>query len=212
MNDFFIGSIIGASQIIIGHPLDTIKTSIQAKIPIKQYSIRRLYKGVSFPLGGSIFFNSIMFGLYVHFVNNYTNNHFIAGGLSGALSSFVVNPVEMMKVSRQNLQDIKFNPTRGFVSTLCRETISCSIYFGIYHTLKEDYNFYPFFAGSSSGVLSWLFTYPIDVVKTRIQTNPNMNYKTAIQNKNFWKGLKICLTRASLVNGVSFYLYSLLSK
>lgn len=71
---------------------------------------------------------------------------------------------------------------KGNVSTFHRETIGYSVQFGLYHTFKlslcklrnKDYfslNYIDYIlSGAFAGMLAWLFTYPIDFIKTLIQT------------------------------------------
>lgn len=64
--------------------------------------------------------------------------------------------------------------------------------------------------------MSWLFTYPLDYIKTLIQSDDpgNRKYPTAIKTamikyeeegvRTFFKGLGITMLRAFPVNGVGF--------
>ena len=69
--------------------------------------------------------------------------------------------------------------------------------------MKNEINYHPLISGGVAGALSWLFTYPIDTVKTRVQSN--ISIKKAIMLKNYWNGISIALSRAFIVNGVGFY-------
>ena len=55
-------------------------------------------------------------------------------------------------------------------------------------------------------MLSWLITYPIDVIKTRIQSE-KYNLKNALSKGKFNHGLSYCLLRSFIVNGFSFLVY-----
>ena len=44
--------------------------------------------------------------------------------------------------------------------------------------MKNKINYHPLISGGVAGALSWLFTYPIDTVKTRVQSN--ISFKKAI--------------------------------
>ena len=54
---------------------------------------------------------------------------------------------------------------------------------------------------------SWLLTYPLDTIKTRIQSNSSKSFNRFIIMGNLFKGLNICLIRAFFVNSVGFYTY-----
>jgi len=73
-----------------------------------------------------------------------------------------------------------------------------------------------FFLGGISGAASWLFTYPIDYVKTLIQSQ-NINkkiYRSSLECslikyreegfKTFFKGLGVTMLRSFPVNGAGF--------
>lgn len=73
-----------------------------------------------------------------------------------------------------------------------------------------------FFAGGFSGINSWLFTYPIDYVKTLVQSDnlASKKFSSAIdcarkQYKaeglsTFFKGLGVTMLRSFPVNGAGF--------
>lgn len=85
-------------------------------------------------------------------------------------------------------------------------------------------------AGGLGGVAAWTVTFPVDVVKTRLQTAPYGVYtphkwipdgglidcwrKTAAEQGSLalWKGLVPCLARAFPVNACAFFAYEFCSK
>jgi len=209
MSDFFNGIIVGISQTIIGHPLDTIKTNIQGGKKINILSPYKLYGGVIYPMISSGIINGIMF--YSNGgINEYSNNFFISGGLTGLLTSPIINVFDLYKIKTQlgkPIHEVFKRPFIGLTATLARESLATSIYFGSFHQFKEN-NYNIFLAGGSSGVLSWLLTYPLDVIKTRIQSGEYLRWKCAIKGGNIWNGLYTCLFRGFLVNGVSFTIYN----
>ncbi|KGG50444.1 hypothetical protein DI09_6p280 [Mitosporidium daphniae] len=89
---------------------------------------------------------------------------------------------------------------------------------------SSEYNFPPLlltlFAGAASGVLSWLVTYPFDVIKTRIQSTPLdvkttgiiQTYKAMCRQTgiaSLFCGLNVTLLRAIPTNAVTFLGFSL---
>ena len=68
-----------------------------------------------------------------------------------------------------------------------------------------------------AGVNCWIWTYPIDTLKTRSFVNSKMNIYELINIKNgggiygLYRGLGIALLRAYLVNGSVFSTYNFLS-
>ena len=205
MNDFLIGGVIGISQVIIGHPLDTIKTTIQSKQPIKTFSIPRLYRGVIPPMVSNSIINSSVFGLN-NFFQKATKNQYFSGFASGLISTVIINPFEVVKIQQQNLSKLPFKPLRGFGITAARESLAFSAYFGIYHDI-HDTGLHPAISGGIAGWSGWFLTYPIDVIKSRVQYDYCLTILDAYKMGNLWKGFGICSGRAVLVNGFSFYLY-----
>lgn len=74
-----------------------------------------------------------------------------------------------------------------------------------------------FLAGGLAGCSSWLFTYPIDYVKTVIQSQipSNIQYKSAMDCakrkykeeglRTFFKGFGVTMMRSFPVNGAGFF-------
>jgi solute carrier family 25 carnitine/acylcarnitine transporter 20/29 len=67
-------------------------------------------------------------------------------------------------------------------------------------------------SGAFAGVLSWLCTYPLDIVKTHIQSceSPNLREvygKMRTGQISPTNGLGFCLMRAFLINGIGFAVY-----
>ena len=58
-------------------------------------------------------------------------------------------------------------------------------------------------SGGVAGSMSWLLTYQIDTVKTRIQSGDTFNQ--ALLKQNFNKGILFCLLRGFIVNGCGFF-------
>lgn len=189
---------------LITFPLDSMKTWKQSNITRKP-NIKNLYAGVMYPLLTNSFINSLLF-LSTEKTNNIMNNYFISGFISGTTLSFIINPIDYFKVRKQINKEIK-NPLTGLNLCILRESIGCSIYFGVYNELKiRNYN--DLISGGVSGATSWLFTYPIDVLKTRIQSD--MSFKQAYKLGNFAHGLNYCIFRAALSNAILFYTYQTL--
>ncbi|KAL7885676.1 hypothetical protein AOLI_G00059710 [Acnodon oligacanthus] len=75
LDDFLAGWIGGASSVIVGHPLDTVKTRLQAGkgykntfhciVTIyKKETVAGFFKGLSFPLASITLYNSMVFGFF----------------------------------------------------------------------------------------------------------------------------------------------------
>ena len=222
---YYYGIIIGSSQAIVGYPLDVLKSNLQfsrqnniVNIFKTKKNVKNIFRGVGYPIIGLSIINSSVFGLYESFYK-YTNNHFTSGMLSGGLSSVLITPFEVCKIKLQTdktnrLQLFKngfsnISLYRGFPLTIFLEGVSCGIYFSSYNYLKEK-NINSFLSGGIAGVLSWTLIYPVDTIKTRIQSDNELKYLEAIKKNCYFRGYKMCIIRGFLVNGVSFYLYDYL--
>ena len=71
-----------------------------------------------------------------------------------------------------NRDKFSFNEiiTKGKIATFLREANAMSIYYGMYYYLTDKQDFSVMLAGSVTGTLVDLFTYPFDVIKTRQMT------------------------------------------
>ena len=76
-----------------------------------------------------------------------------------------------------------------------------------------------FFAGGIAGSASWFFSYPVDYIKTKMQSQNlyDLKYRNSMDCakqmykkegiRTFFKGLGITLLRSFPVNGVAFLSY-----
>jgi solute carrier family 25 carnitine/acylcarnitine transporter 20/29 len=173
-------------------------------------------------------------------------NQFLAGAAAGAIQCVICCPMELAK-TRLQLQDTGSVRTykgsldclaqiyqqeglrginRGMVSTLLRETPSFGVYFLTYDVLTRALGCEPgdrllvpklLLAGGTSGIMSWLSTYPVDVVKSRLQADglqgapryrgildcAHQSYQ-AEGWRVFTRGLASTLLRAFPVNAATF--------
>ncbi|EYB95127.1 hypothetical protein Y032_0163g3468 [Ancylostoma ceylanicum] len=169
--------------------------------------------------------------------------HFFAGCAAGMMQSIIATPSERLKlliqiqtdsahsryqsplhaarslVARQGLGTL----SRGFWATLVRDCPAFGIYFASYEwmsrSMSKDGKMESLtgpqllLAGGAAGMLSWLFNYPSDVVKTRFQANDSYrNYWHCIQStyregglRMFYTGLGSTLLRAFPSNAATFF-------
>jgi len=216
--EFFRGAITGISQVIVGHPFDTYKAWKQTNSPLlKNIQYRKLYNGVFPPLLANGFLNSIFFGLTNNFYNQ-TGNWYISGAGAGLIGAVIANPFDVWKINKQTETKIPRHNSlfvssmkiamRGIIYSMARESTAMAAYFGIYHHIDDNYSVHPALNGAFTGIASWVITYPIDVIKTRIQADYSMTLGEALSLKNYWRGLNFVVLRAGIVNGLSFWVYS----
>lgn len=221
MNDyksFLTGGLIGVLQTISGHPLDTLKTISQNnKLSINEFynlNIHKqplsLYNGIKYPMMINVVYNTFLFSVFEN-IKKTSENNLYPGFIAGFYSGIILNPFEYYKINRQLKNKIViYNSFKGLHLTMFREGIASSIYFASYFELEKKIN-NPLISGGLSGALSWLMTYPLDTIKTNYQSgkitfNEIFN-QNIIFNKYNWHGFGFCITRAFLVNSISFYCY-----
>uniref|UniRef100_A0A8C6S720 Solute carrier family 25 member 48 n=1 Tax=Neogobius melanostomus TaxID=47308 RepID=A0A8C6S720_9GOBI len=125
LDDFIAGWIGGASSVVVGHPLDTVKTRLQAG---KGYSnmlhcvlsIYRketamgFFKGMSFPLASITVYNSMVFGIFSNTQRLISKYRYgdgrrpcslldltVASMLTGLASVGLGAPVDLVKIRLQ---------------------------------------------------------------------------------------------------------------
>lgn len=117
---------------------------------------------------------------------------------------------------------------RGFGVTFLRDCPNIGLYFLSYEWVKGlltggqllvgdapvASNATVLLAGGTAGILSWALSYPIDVVKTRLQADTTGQYrgawhalKLSVQQHGYrvlFQGFSACMYRAFVVNAVTF--------
>jgi len=156
----------------------------------------------------------------------------------GASSTSSFQLAKEIMGSRHGLQGLY----RGLLATILRQTPSLAMYFPVYHILKQSIDdFYTVrgnsestipnadslwwssaLAGGLAGCLSWTIVYPIDAVKSRIQSMPldtpakersiihiarGISRNEGFAKLIFSRGLAVTLLRAFPVNGTIFFVY-----
>lgn len=223
---------------------------------VAKESIRGLYRGISSPMAGVSVINGIVFGVYGNVQRFSSNpdsysSHFLAGATAGLVQSLICSPMELAKTQLQ-LQNDRFGTTKfkgpsqclshiyrheglrgvfkGLNATALRDVPGFASYFVSYEylmRLKQDPGvLYTLFAGGMAGMCSWMFTIPIDVVKSRIQTDgmtggrPQYNgmidcFRKSYNSEGsafFTRGLSSTLLRAFPMNAVCFLAVSVIIK
>ncbi|KAJ7122144.1 mitochondrial carrier [Mycena epipterygia] len=121
VNELLAGSVGGAAQVLVGQPLDTVKTRAQiapkgmfkGPMDIIMQTVRKegffaLYKGMASPLIGIAGVNSLLFASYgvsrrivSPFGQLSLGETALAGSMAGAANAILASPVEMFKVRMQ---------------------------------------------------------------------------------------------------------------
>ncbi|EIN06617.1 mitochondrial carrier [Punctularia strigosozonata HHB-11173 SS5] len=121
INELLAGSVGGAAQVLVGQPLDTVKTRAQiapkgmfkGPMDILVQTMRNegffaLYKGMLSPLVGIAGVNSLLFASYAfskRVLSPYPDLSLkqiaVAGAMAGAANAILASPVEMFKIRMQ---------------------------------------------------------------------------------------------------------------
>lgn len=167
-------------------------------------------------------------------------SHALAGGAAGAVQSVACAPVELAKTRLQLQTDAGPDAARykgpvdclrqvwrsegvrgvfrGFWPTLAREVPAFTVYFASYEWMTRGDAPVPtwrlLLAGGSAGTLSWVLTYPVDVVKSRVQADGLGRYRGALHCLRsslaaegpafLFRGLSSTILRAFPTNAATF--------
>ena len=210
--NFMSGIVNGLTQVIISYPFDTFKIKYQtdSKIVI---TYKNIFKGIKYPIYTIIPIITLQFSLE-NYLSNFTSNRFISGAITGIIVSPIVSITDLYRIREQHSITNKINITNGIDITLLREMLAISVYFGSYNTIKNymieqkiNESLSIITSGGICGSLSWTLTYPIDVIKSRIQSNKVYSIKEGYKKGKLWKGLLICNIRSILINSIGFFVY-----
>ncbi|XP_060782974.1 solute carrier family 25 member 48 [Neoarius graeffei] len=125
LDDFFAGWIGGASSVVVGHPLDTVKTRLQAGKGYKntfqciltiyrKETFTGFFKGLSFPLASIALYNSMVFGFFSNAQRFISDLRYgdkrrpcnmvdltVASMMTGLVSVSLGAPVDLIKIRLQ---------------------------------------------------------------------------------------------------------------
>ena len=204
------GIVSGIAQTIIGHPLDTFKVWKQQRLtPV----FAHVFKGLKYPLVTGPLITGLQFSAAMEAsrrigLDNRVLADAIGGGASGIVTGLCLAPVDRYKIAKQSVSRM---PQYGLMSCFAREIPASAIYFGSYSMLRQS-EVPVFAAGSAAGMLSWLLTYPMDIIKTQVQSGESRTIMQAISKMQRGQisstaGVGFCLARAFITNGVGFVAY-----
>ncbi|CAH6796978.1 Slc25a48 [Phodopus roborovskii] len=127
LEDFAAGWIGGAASVIVGYPLDTVKTRLQAGVGYRntfncirlvymRESVSGFFKGMSFPLASIAVYNSVVFGVFSNTERFLSRNRYVEPGAgpgrslsdlllasmaAGMVSVGLGGPVDLIKIRLQ---------------------------------------------------------------------------------------------------------------
>lgn len=207
-------------------------------------SVSGLYRGMTSPIAGVAVVNAIVFGVYGHTQRHLSepdrlSAHFLAGASAGLAQTPVSSPIELAK-TRLQLQSPSQGDSRGPIQclkniyrqegyrgvfkgltiTFLREGPSYGVYFVTYEMLTKTSSKqsistpHMLLAGGLAGTASWVISYPIDVIKSRIQAESSDRYSGALDclkksvraegYRCLYRGLNSTILRAFPTNAATF--------
>jgi len=203
LKEFIFGGISGSIAVLISHPFFTLKTAIQNKeiLPQKFYFNRKwIYSGMLRSMIGYSLEKMLVFGVYNSLRNNDINIT-VSGAISGVAASFCSTPCEQLTIDKQkSVKLFKINHLySALFPTMVRESLGFSIHFTTYEFLtnkinKEKNILKTMLCGACSIICAISIIYPIDTLKTQIQTG-NFNRNT-FKFRDSFKGIHYGLLRA----------------
>ncbi|KAG8939504.1 hypothetical protein FRC04_006257 [Tulasnella sp. 424] len=180
--DLIAGSVAGAAQVIVGQPLDTIKTRAQIAPKgmfkgnwdifaqtIRKEGILALYKGMLSPLLGIAGVNSLLFASYAiskrvvsPFPEKSLKEIALAGGMAGAANAILASPVEMFKVRMQGQYGAAGDQRlRAVFAEVAKDGFRKGIMRGYWVTVAREIPAYSaFYAGFEYQKRRWLAAHP----------------------------------------------------
>ena len=199
-DSFICGFAYGTTTVIVGQPFDTIKTRQQAydskaglistfRSIYNAEGIRGLYRGgVPLVMGGALM-RSAQFGVYEFALSKMREQQkgppiqklfgvidpqVVMAGFAGGISRGIVEgPFEYIKVRRQVQQSWKFSEVlNGSGATIFRNGFLFSS-FVVYMDLTKQFipgGLSPFLLGAFCSNMAWLTIWPLDVVKSQLQS------------------------------------------
>ena len=220
MEIIFAGLSAGIASTLVGFPLDSLKVLKQGtqyqRVCHGKIHMFDFYRGIRFPLMQNIILSSVVTWNYKKYEKKM-DNKLLASFYLSLIETFLVCPIDKFKIMSQQHVPISFtlrNIQKSFKDlpiVALRKIPGTTIYFFTYQSLTAQFehktNTTTFISGSIAGLFSWIFTYPIDTIKTRIQGETSPTISHAIKRGMLWKGISFCLFRACIVNGVYFSVF-----
>ena len=206
------GYIQGATKLTIAYPFETVKVHMQSgryKTPFAAFKdiIKTkpslLYKGSQLMYITSPLDRALQFYVCEKYKEQYSS--YLIGCLWGIAASIYTLPASyicnngVLSKERSIWNIIRTTPIKqfynGFAIECARSSLATTIYIGIYFHLREKYKYMnsPYiFAGFGciANISCWLVSFPLDSIRTEVQTTKNKSYFLAISNKYNKGGIK----------------------
>lgn len=206
----------GLAQVLVGHPIDTLKSLVQAygiRDGIRRIKAQNVYAGGCWAACNGLVNNVVVFnayGLASELLGRDTPA--LAGAVAGVAATpaaFCFDGAKILKqvhAARTPLRAVLLG--RGLPATLAREAVGFGAYFHTYDRCRRHSQAGPLLSGGLAGLANWTLSFPIDVVRTR-QVAHNISAREALRMGKMWHGYPACATRAVVVNSAIFWVYEM---
>lgn len=209
--------VANTAGVMMSYPIDVIKTNVQAKggtaTSLFQDGRSRVLRFPFLVPGGMSIAKTLRFSIYERIEGNGWPQAFA----SGALTSFLVTPLESYKVHSQlgrkgdwNFQRQAF---RGMIPTMLREGASTAMCFATRDLLGSTENHHhPLLRSFLISLPASVVSIPLDQWKTRVQGSGTGRLweEWCRTIRTPWRGGGWRLAKAIPQNTITFYLYDLL--
>lgn len=237
LKNVIAGSIGGLAHMSVGFPFDTVKVNMvryEYSSPIKCFidmikhrGVRSLYRGCAVPLVFSSFYNSSVFFTFSTMKKDFSSNPTIAAIPTAVVASLIDGPADHLKTQMQTYKRSYLEIINGLrhrllyqttIPTLGRNIFSIPIWFTTFEYINEHIeNKYlgAIIGGSTAGALSWSITYPLDYLKSSMQSDDfyNPKYKGYMDcikktpTKHMYRGIRPCIMRGMITSPILFLTY-----
>ena len=222
--DLLPGFIAGISRVIISYPFDFVKCHIQTNTPIslKNIKLKNLYKGATLPFLTVPIDRAITFSLYDYLKkNNYGS--FKSSLIVNFISCIYNVPIQVYNLNYilKNIK-LKNNLYKGVGYEYIKNLMGGTIFLYVYDSSKDSIPIESnilkgLFGGFLASVINWSFIYPIDTVKTLIQTDFENKkvISTRIQKegiKGLYKGIHLMYLKSIPSASISMMIYEIVKK
>ena len=239
---FASGTTYGLTSVFVGQPFDTVKTTMQAvktkestlgtaQRIVQQHGLRGLYKGGIPPMIGGSIIRSAQFGAYNSSLTLLRQSRLpqkvvctvdyqvVLAGMAGGVGRAVVEaPMDYIKTRQQ--MSLPWTFKQAFTGTSATFMRNIWLFAVFAYTVdlskqltKDGKGLSPFWTGAVCATTAWLAVWPLDVVKSRIQSGMHEKRSVfghlvqAARSGALYRGLAPGLLRASIANGCAMYIY-----